>query len=302
MRSFVAVFDPRRTRRLLGPALRLCTFLLVSSACSAAWVGHALGRELGQLALQGGGALWGLAAQHRAQGVQRLRLNGAELSLQSATVDAPLDRVLDEAHHACATRGTGAPPLLRRLLALDGVVDERSSSEGTVACFQREGVFDFADLSARLREAANTGELGPLGRLRLIHARQDDGGRTAVLSLWSEGELDVTDLFPSAGDAPGSDDPELPRPPGGRRVLSAIHDQIATPLVAYRSPHEIGDLQGRYAAQLRREGFTVDRPSSSASGSAPEAELWTVRSAQAVRFIAFVRADGSTWVVSAPLP
>lgn len=302
MPSFVAACSPFRACALLRPALRLLGFLLVSSAFSLAWMGRALGREVGQVVLHGGGALWGLGASHRAGGVQRLWLNGAELFLQSGTVNAPLERVLDEAHSACAVQGVAAPERLRQLLSLDGVVDERNSREGTVACFEGEGVFDFAVLSTRLQQAAKSGRLGSLGRLRLVHARRESEERTAVLSVWSEGELDVPDMFPARGDAPGSDDPELPRPPAARRGLSAIHDQVALPLVAYRSELTLDELQAQYAVLLEQRGFTVDRPPAPAVGSAREAVLWTVRSAAPLRFVAFVRSQEGTWVVSAPLP
>lgn len=315
MSSSSAGSEDRTVKVSLRPVLRLCTFLLVLGLCSVAFMAHGVERRMARVALDGGGALWGLTSAHRAGEVQRIEMNGAQLFVRTATVDAPFERVLDEAHGACGAAGFAPRTLPTRLLGLDGVIDERSERDGTVACFEGEGL-GFEGLLKSLQEAAESGDLGRLGRLRYSYARQEADGRTAVLSLWSEGELSPNKLFPAEGDAPGADDPAVPRPPEARRLLTVRHSATARPLLAYKSTRPLRELMDEYLGELRRVGLQVDRPEDSRSGESGAGkawardgrsrgnagQLWLLRSPEALRWLAFVEEGEETWVVVTPLP
>ncbi len=301
----------RWSGRAALPVLRLCALLGVSGAVSASLLTRALGHELGAAALRGGRAVWGIASPHRSNAPQRLVLNGAELFVQTSTVQAPWDQVLDEVRRSCAARGVagsvGSAPLAR-LLAKDGVFEWRTQRDGTVACLEwPRPIGGVAELSRRLlgdqglMDDTET-DIGALGSFRYTYARRESADRTAVLGIWSSGPLHVGALFPSSGDAPGEEDPELPRPQGSARTLSVRHEALARPLVVYRAPGAAEAVAASYGEELRRAGLVVDDAAPSDT-SPPGSEIsWFVRSAAHTRFIALVEEGGWTWVVSAPLP
>ena len=72
------------------------------------------------------------------------------------------------------------------------------------------------------RTAAVARHLGRLGDLRYVYARALEGGRSHVVTVWTEGSIRLDRLFPTGGDAPGEDPPALPRPPGLARQKAWI--------------------------------------------------------------------------------
>ena len=184
--------------------------------------GLALGREMSRL-----GDLLGSA--------HRVSMNGEHVFVASATSPQPVSVVLDRVERMCsdatgglreeladpAKLGAAVPPGTElRGLAL-GVLRKESAREGVVACLAREGHGGLADLSARLSRFAETRDLGELGDLRYVYARPVEGGRSHVVTVWTEGPVRLDRLFPTSGDAPGEDPPDVPRPPGLARMLSA---------------------------------------------------------------------------------
>lgn len=79
----------------------------------------------------------------------------------------------------------------------------------------------------RLRRFLASGDLSALGHLRYVQAER---GRhaTSFAALWSDGPLPLTTMFPARGDVPGSDLPEVPRPPGSQRLL--VVEEAGEPL------------------------------------------------------------------------
>jgi hypothetical protein len=206
-----------------------------------------------------------------------LLLNGARFVVRTETSLGSLASVLGAAHARCAERSLLAPrprvaenrlsargaALVAQALAVDGVLDAERDGEGVVACVEtNEGKPPFSDpqeLGRALAAAAESGDLSVLGSFRYVYARADRDGRTGQLELTSEGSLNVRQMFPKQGDAPGIDDAELPRPAGTRRVLSVVHEVRqgirAAALTGYESPQPASELRRAYATELRARGF-----------------------------------------------
>jgi hypothetical protein len=80
-----------------------------------------------------------------------------------------------------------------------------------------------SDLTSRLQDFAKTGDLSAVGELRYVLAHRVDG-KTAVLTMWTEGPTPLLKMFPTSGDAPGRDPQEVPRAPGtGNRFRRQAH-------------------------------------------------------------------------------
>jgi hypothetical protein len=73
-------------------------------------------------------------------------------------------------------------------------------------------------------------------------------------------------MFPKAGDAPGVDFPDLPRPPGSRRILSAWEEGQAPAVNIYESSTLKPDqLDKFYRAELPKLGWEAAIPPSKGS-------------------------------------
>jgi hypothetical protein len=307
----------RRWRARVG---RIAVLLLLALLCVVGGVRAASG-AIAETAREAGGALAALARNGSAP--RSLLLNGARFALRTATSQGSLASVLSAGHARCAERsllaawprgakdglgGRGAA-LVAKALAFDGVVDAEHDGVGVVACFETgEGRASWSDpqeLGQALAAAAASGDLSALGSFRYLYARTEGDGRTAHLELSSEGPLNVHQMFPKHGDAPGVDDAELPRPGGTRRVLSVVHEVArgirAAALTGYESPETASELRRAYATELRARGFALRAFEGAQSEAAPPLVVRTAGRTVLVSFSERRTASGS-WVLLLPLP
>lgn len=273
----------------------------VALICAASRMRQGLAEEAESAALRSGRVIWGLASAHRANQMHGLLLNGLPLRLRTATVEVPWERVLTEAHRACAGQLAVSSWSLQRRLPVDGVVDLRGEADGVVACFETDR--PWRDLLRSLAQVAETPKLGSLGRFRFLYVRRESDQRSAVLSLWSEGPLNVLAAFPPDGDAPGADDPALPRPSSSRRVLSAVHTGLGRSLVVYHVEVPLERVAEEYARSLRLAGAVVEPfgigGSSGEIDEEPSARMWLVRTS-ATSWVSLLEDGAHTWVVGLP--
>lgn len=289
----------------LGPRMgfrrgwrRVASFLLVLIGVVGP-LQRSLADEVEAAALGSGRLIWGLTSAHRPNETQELVLNGLTLRVRTATAEVPWQEALVEAHRACAQAVAAPSGAFRRLLRFDGVVHLRGEADGMVACFETK--HGWRDLLRSLTQVAETHDLEPLGRFRYLYARRESDRRSAVLSLWSEGPLKLSAAFPPNGDAPGADDPALPRPPGSRRVLSVLHTGLGRSLVVYRAEAPFGQLAEEYARSLRRAGAVVEPFGGEGDVAAASSDrMWLVRTF-ASSWVSLVAEGGHTWVVGLPI-
>lgn len=192
------------------------------------------------------------------ESTNRLLLNGQSLYLASAVTTEPVDRVLDRFEGVC--RDDGVLPhqlaqldeVLRKKVpepksAFDlGILRTKGQFDGAVACVVNEDAK--SSLFDALPKFADSLDLKELGALRYVYARQTEGGRTHVITIWTDGSFKLGAMVPEVdgADTPGTDSPGAIRPPESQRLLTAsaagaphavrVYDSKATPeavLAAY---------------------------------------------------------------------
>jgi hypothetical protein len=260
---------PRRERRsrkvirLLGYLSFVCLLLAGLAARSA--YGSAkralldVGRELGNI--------------DGPPGKSPVRLNGQAIFVASSTEDAPLEEVLDRMEAQCRTSSAGlfadiddltarakaaVPGLDIDRSAASGVLREDGYLRGFVACFAREPGAEpdsLSGLARRLVDVVETGDLSRLGRLRYLRAERLPDNRTHAVAVWTDGPFNLYSLFPEAGDAPGSDPPDAPRPPRSTRVLTASVEGAPYAVRVYDSAASASEVLLHYEAELPKRGF-----------------------------------------------
>ncbi len=171
-----------------------------------------------------------------------MHFNGQTVHLMTGTTDHDVETVLDHFEAECMEQDDVAERL-RELQAggqldatidveeVDGVLRRTFGSRGVVACLDPvdgESNGDPESLGERVQQFLRTGDLSEIGALRYLYAtpfEEPDGRRgTHLVSIFSDGPLDVFDMFPEEGDAVGVDPDGVPRPDGSRRLLSAWED------------------------------------------------------------------------------
>jgi len=290
--------------RLLAPCARVAritayaTFVLTVLGVFAARSAHADLREIG---LGAGHELAKLG--DLTSGAYRIHLNGAIMSRASAHTAQSTTTVLDRYEAMCREN----PGALGRALAdipsaladrsdvpkdsplRASVIREDGDGRGMVACFVDAEGAPHTSLVQRLREMSETGDLSKLGRFRYVYAEPSRAGGTRVVTLWADSPLVVGQMFPAAGDAPGTDSQIVPRPPGGRRTLSAYVEQYPAAVRIYESHASRAAIERAYDEALGAAGFTkVRSPELAKNGAA------YLRSDNAQVIVSFVEKDDVT--------
>jgi hypothetical protein len=203
-----------------------------------------------------------------------LRVNGAQIRMR--VEHAPtltLDEVLDHFESVCRSRngrfyeqlsqGRSKVKLEEQELDfLDGVMRVDADDQGSVACLD-VGEDERGSPSSILKRAqafAATGDATSFGQLRYVRAEKEERG-VFVVMMWTDGPLNLKQMFPTTGDAPGVDFPDLPRPPHGRRILSAWEEGQAPALNIYQAARmDAASLDAHYRAQLPALGWEAMTP------------------------------------------
>jgi hypothetical protein len=203
-------------------------------------------------------------------GAEPIELNGERLFATGSTSQLPVHEVLQRAEAHCrgaAASGAGAHAALGALpepareLLLDpfrhALMRSESEADGMLACvIPAPGARTLTGLAQRLARLATHGDLAELGELRFVAARAAEGGRTQVVVVWSSGSFRLGALLPDgAGDAAGSDLPDVPRPPRARRELTATTPGHGFSLRMYGSSAGAAALDAFYTSALPQLGW-----------------------------------------------
>jgi hypothetical protein len=207
--------------------------------------------------------------------VRDVLVNGQSLRFAVLTTDQPVAAVLDHYERWCMQRDGRFAEQLDQARAklpggdavdsslLDATLREGGDDQGFVGCFDAGGAGKLTpdDAAARFERFADTGNLADLGRFYYMFAERG-AERTRLIAAWIDGDFYPARLFPATGDAPGSDVAGIPRPPGGRRLLSARQADAPYGWTIYeRAGHEPAAVAAHYRQALPALGWgvTVDR-------------------------------------------
>jgi hypothetical protein len=250
----------------------LCLALIIALASAAVDRGRALADEQ---VLDAGRELLSYARASDLDAPRTLIVNGAQLHVLSGSTTDGLGALLDVFSARCrrASRvdrlqppfgGRRWPRIAER--ALDPVLRSEGARGGYVACLDL-GVPSISpqDLLGRVRRFLLHRDLAEIGDLRFAWAFRD-AAVTRYVAVYTEGPLPLDRLFPTHGDAAGSDLPGVPRPAHARRLLSAYQQDAAPRIASYqtRAAPEIA-LQA-YREQLTAAGVRVDARSATTTG------------------------------------
>jgi hypothetical protein len=267
----------RRPR--LWRALQLAAYLGLASVVALGWTARSVYAE-GERAVQG------LAARIVSElgptmvgRPQLLEINGQRLMLGSKQSALSVREVLDRFEASCdsASRDAGSLSLFpdssevaREDASMPGPLRTflqhgprkfstwRSDleTEGQASCLAiaagAHGVRGFVERTSAFLES---GDLAELGELRYLTARKLENGKTHVIAVWSEGSFRIGAMFPESGDAPGSDMPDVPRPPSAQRVLTAAASGHDYGMRIYASKEPASAIASFYERELRQRGF-----------------------------------------------
>lgn len=190
-------------------------------------------------------------SSERAHEQAMLSLNGATIRVQvssfSGDPEQTTKRLVEDFVVDCETpmeKASGESALFH----LPPLVQE-VGGEGAAHCLKARRVLSIARLKDLLSRMSADTDLTRWGVFQTLLVRPGDRASTALSIEVTKG-LVPSRMFPSEGDAPGSDHPELPRPEG-RRILSA-GTQLGPIACAYETAKSPASAISDYAILLQR--------------------------------------------------
>jgi hypothetical protein len=258
---------PRRMFRWSAKVARLGTYLLFVSLILCAVALRIAYAHAKRVALDTGHELVRLTGDANLSGVYKLRINGEEVRITNATTTMAPKNVLDRFQKSCEEHADGMATefaSLRSALMTPprteggpgvGLLREDQNEEGVVVCFATGGDTNAASVYGRVAEFAKSGDLAKIGHVRYVMAKKGSGGGAHVVALWTEGSLDVKKMFPDDGDAPGTDVPNVMRPPSARRVLTAYAEGTPYAIRTYESSMKGDAILAAYDSVMPKTGW-----------------------------------------------
>jgi hypothetical protein len=264
--------------------------------------------QLSERAMSIGQSLQQVTAEQ--QGTTRLELNGEPLALNSRSTKLSVTEVLDRFAEQCAQHSGGADAELEQLAtkrpklaaSLDwrrlGVFRTGGDQQAAAGCFADTGTAGLRGLATRLAEVLETGDFSRLGQLRYVHARRSQGGdSTHVITVWTEGQLKLEQMFPAQGDAPGRDIVDDVRPPQSVRVISAEAAGNGFRTAIYDSASTPAEVIASYDASLKQKGYVSQSPALMDELTAVPARIYILDESQ--QLVVTAQPHGARTIVSA---
>lgn len=177
-----------------------------------------------------------------------LTINGLALHHGTASTPLTIKDALDRMQQLCSAHGgLEVPEALLKIKSrpsnrvgidkLDGTFRHQTAQAWMLVCIDTERPLTLHELSARLQAFSKTGDLSSVGKLHYVLARREKSV-TSLLAFWTEGTAQLLAMFPKAGDAPGQDIADVPRPERAVRIFSAREEGMPYAVTMYRSPTE----------------------------------------------------------------
>jgi hypothetical protein len=169
--------------------------------------------------------------------VYRVQLNGQTFNSTNVVTHRAMHEVLSHFATQCKVHAEGLSDSFKNLHAtvsdltpstsgVEGalVVQREEADHGFVFCVAPDHKLTETELMSRLGVVGETGDVSKAGNLRYVGMRRQPNGDFNVVTAWTEGKLELYSMYSDASDVPGQDFGNVPRPDGGRRILSATID------------------------------------------------------------------------------
>jgi hypothetical protein len=145
-------------------------------------------------------------------------------------------------------------------------------------------------LVGAVKKFVATSDLSVFGDFRYAKVERTKRGSTHVTVLWTDGQVNLSRMFPAAGDAEGSDSRALPRPDQARRTLSAAAAGMPYGVRQYESREDPKAIEKYYSSWMSDHGWKSVARSDLAQGRA------YLRADGYQAFVAVTEADERTYV------
>lgn len=266
----------RDTRRVGSdwPAkvMRLSAFVVLVVLVGAGWGAQSARARLDEKLVGVGLGMMRYTPARSQDAPRTLRVNGQAIRMSVGTADGRVEEVLDYFESACIKRDgrfaewieeldrAGRAGKLSQAEASmwDGTLRHEEESGGYVACLDVGSERLTPEiLLQRIGRFSETGDVSDVGHLRYVFAKQLQSTRVRFVGAWVDGPLPVNEMFPAESDAPGLDIDGVPRPPEGRRTLSAWEEgQLPYAVTQYAGVGSgPGELRSWYQDALGRRGW-----------------------------------------------
>lgn len=249
--------------------LRLLVFCFVASSALAAFSVRALANTARDGMMSLGHTMMNYAEHTGMSRLRQMQLNGVTFQLATGSTEDSVSRVLDVYEQRCdavdgqlteqlqealrnATpeqRQQAVPRQARTTLRVNG------EQQGYVACVDMGSArVSPEEMVNRSRRFIETGDLSSFGHVRYVFAERGRQ-RTRVMAIWNDGEFNPGRMFPMAGDAPGQDPPNVARPRGLVRLLSAAEINEPYSLTMYTTQRSRDDVFADYNREMTDRGW-----------------------------------------------
>jgi hypothetical protein len=268
----------QKLKRGLAGWIRVSTYLTVLAAASSFGLARAASARVDEAVQRFGESLVRQLGPELVGQPQALLVNGQHVMFSSQVIDRPIADTLDVLSRHCesvaspALSAVTALPASARDAILAGVespgrltIERRETDDhalGQIACIAHpEDGASLERVLERVIAFVDSGDLSAIGDARYFLARKLEPERTQVISIWTEGRFDLGGMFPSEGDAPGSDSLTVPRPLQARRTFSALIPERPYAVRMYESRQSQEAILQHYDERMTAEGW-LERPTS----------------------------------------
>lgn len=223
----------RRALRLVPKLLRLAVFIVFVWIVAVVWAAKRVEAEVQEIMLGLGAEMMQMPDADTGR-LRQMRFNGAPIQFRTSRTDKPMAEVLDYFEQRCQEHDGRLAEQLEELMVreprlegldpseLDGTMRFDTSQRGYVACLDMgDEQRDHEDIIGRVGEFIRTGDIADVGHMRYLYAQRVDEDHTFFVTVFSDHPVNIYEMFPTEGDAPGRDPEDVARPPGARRLLSA---------------------------------------------------------------------------------
>ncbi len=264
-------YSSARSQRARG-VLRATAYIAVAGLGIGLFAGHSAKADMGKASIKFGREVAPLAGQDAVE----VKLNGQSFFLREGDTQVGMKQILDDFEERCTTQ-RGALGDLWAQIPKTGVVNgksitltpslqngvlrqEEGSREGVVMCLVK-GERTSANVLDSLKNFAESQDLGDLGKLRYVYAREEKG-KTRVVTAWTEDSFSFRKIGAVDGEPPGGDT-RLPKPEGARRFMNA--EVAGTPFgirlyEVSQSPEEVVEFYDVWAAKGDWRGLAPEHP------------------------------------------
>jgi len=226
----------RRAVRLIPKLLRLSVFVLFVWVVAVVWAANRVEAEVQEIMLGLGAEMMQMPDADTGR-LRQMNFNGAPIQFRTSRTDKPMAEVLDYFEARCMERDGRLAEQLEELMVrepqlegldpseLDGTMRFDTSQRGYVACLDMgDEQQDHEAIINRVGEFIRTGDIADVGHMRYLFAQRVENDETFFVTVFSDHPVNIYEMFPTEGDAPGEDPEDIARPPGARRLLSAYEE------------------------------------------------------------------------------